>query len=220
MKPRDTNLCVKVQQFVFPVSFYDINSTNNSLIYYKDAVLQTEIVIPEGNYSATDLETEIDSQLVSGLSVSYDDKTMKFTFTDTDGEELIIDNSSSCLSLLGFTEGEDHSSTTDGGTEVLTSQYPIDLMPTKCVYVSIPNLSINNINGLTGHRTPILACVPVDEEAGDMVVFTNDLGVSSYTQEEVINEFDIRIYDEDLSTLINFQNQDWLMTLEISYTPA
>ena len=215
-KPKDTNLCVKVQQFLFPVSFYNVNSTNNTLEYYVDDVAQTDITIPEGNYTSATLTAELETQLGGDFSVSYDEETMKFHIAH-DSLQFLFIKESTCFSLLGLTEGQDHQS--DLILFILISEYPVNLTYTNCLYISIPNLSINNLNGNTGQRTPVIACIPIDVEAGEIVVYTNDAGLSSYTQEEIINEFHLRIYDEDQTTLIDFVNQDWFMTLQIDFEP-
>lgn len=223
LKPGDTDIQIKVQQFVAPVSFYNINSTNNTLHYFIDLDEKPLFTIPEGNYTAASLQTALSNELVpKGVTVIYDDDTMKFTFESnaTPTEPITFDADSTCLSLLGFTEGEDHDSDEVDGVETLISQYPIDLSPTKALYISIPNLSINNLNGNTGQRTQVIACVPVNEEAGDVVCFNNDLGQSIHTQEDVISEFHIKVLDEDQSTLINFNNQHFLLTIELSFVPT
>lgn len=218
-KPKDTDLCIKVSQFVFPVSFYNVNPTNNQLKYYINGV-ESDIDIPEGCYDATTLENYLSTAFTDdGVSVAYDETSMTFSFTH-DTLEIVFDESSTCLSLLGFTEGEDHVSALIYGKEILASEYPIDLSPTKCIYIAIPNLSINNLNGNTGQRTPVIASIPVDADGGDMEVFNNDVGLSIHTQEETISEFHIRIYDDDLSSLINFQNSHWTMTLEVAFVPS
>ena len=208
-------MCVKVSQFIFPVSFYSISSTNNTLIYYLDTDPDfTTLTIPEGDYTAQTLTTSIQTRLGGDFAVDYDDETMKFSFGHTTNA-FTFDADSTCLRVLGFTENQDHNS--DEIFFTLFSEYPIDLSSTNCLYVSIPNLSINNINGNTGQRTSAIACIPVSEETGDLVVYTNDTGLSVHTQEDIISEFHIRIYEEDLSTLANFQNQSWIMTIETSY---
>ena len=211
-RPKDHNLQVKVSQFIFPVSFYNVNSTNNTLKYAIDGVVQTDIELEEGNYTASTLADELREKLGGDFSVLYNEETMYFYISHS-SLEFYFDETSTCFKLLGFTEGEDHFS--DDELFTLSSDFPVDLSPTKALYVSIPNLSINNINGNTGQRTPIIACVPITEEAGDIEVFSNDLGLSAHTQEDVINEFNIRIYDEDQSTLIDFKNAHWLMTIQL-----
>ena len=221
-RPKDHNLQVKVSQFVFPVSFYNVNSTNNVLAYSVDDVDQTDITIPVGDYTSATLLTELQTLLTPvDISVEYDEATYKLTFTHA---TLIFKfkSTSTCLTLLGLTAGQDHNAQYVLLPEdfYLTSEFSVNLSPTKALYISIPNLSINNINGNTGQRTPTIACVPITQSSGDIEVFTNDLGISAHTQEDVINEFHIRIYDEDQSTLINFNSQDWLMTIQLKFVPT
>ena len=120
--------------------------------------------------------------------------------------------------MLGFTEGADH----DSGVDVLlgnslTSEYPINLAGTKVIYVSLPNLSINNVNANNGNRVPIIVSVPVDDTVGSYSYYMNEMRLTATTQEETISEIHVKILGEDMTTLINFQNQDWSMTLELTY---
>lgn len=221
-KPTGTNIALKVQQLVYPVSFYSVNDTNNKLVYFSGGLAQTDVVVPKGNYTATELLDYLNGTngLVGSITATYDEKTLKFTFTDPTPDAIELDSTSTCLSLLGFTEGADHTSTLVGGVHALTSQHPINLLPTKCLYLSIPNLSTNNLNGHTGQRTPVLASVPVSEAQGDVAVYTNNTGLESYTQEDTISEFHVKILGEDLVTLVDFNNQHWHLTLQLTFTPT
>lgn len=218
-KPKDTNLRIKVQQLVLPVSFYNIREgVNDTLSYSIDGVDQTDIQFVPGFYTTTTLLEELKDEL-TGFTISFNETYSQFKFS-LPTYDFVIKKESTCLALLGFTEGQDHTSTTDDGgtTNYLWSVFPVDLLPTKCVYVSVPNLSINNINGNTGQRNSVIASVPITTEAGDLLTFTNDTGLASFTQEDRIQEFNIRLLDQDQTTPLDLQNIDWLMTLEVSFT--
>lgn len=219
-KPKDTNLRIKVQQLVLSVSFYNVNETNNTLSYSIDGVDQTDIDFVSGFYTTASLLGELKDEL-TGFTINFNETYSQFKFT-LPTDEFVIKKESTCLSLLGLTEGQDHTSTTDDGgtTNYLWSEFPVDLVPTKCVYVSVPNLSINNINGNTGQRNSVIASIPITTDAGDLLTFTNDTGLASYTQEDRIQEFNIRLLDQDQTSPLDLQNIDWHMTLEVSFKPV
>ena len=216
-KPPGTNLGIKVQQMVYPVSWYTVTAANNRLAYSWGGVAMTDIVLPVGNWTATELLDYFNLWLAGSVTLAYDEKAMIFTFTDTIAA-VELAATSTCLSLLGFTEGQDHTSTLVGGVHTLVSGL-VDLSPTKCIYVSVPNLSINNLIGHTGQPAPILASIPVTQGAGDVEVYINDTGLESVTQEDTISEFHIKILDQDLS-LVNFNNNHWQLTLQITFSPS
>lgn len=221
-KPKDTNLRIKVQQLILPVSFYNVNSTNNSVSFSLDGVDKPDKDIIEGFYTSSTLLEALQEIFTTsdGFDVQFSETYSQY-FISND-KTFTIKSGSTCLSLLGFTSGEDHTSNFDVGNTnyFLWSQFPVDLLPTKCVYVSVPNLSINNINGNTGQRNTIIASIPITAPSDDIVVYTNDTGTASFTQEDTISEFHIRLLDQDQTTPMDFQNTDWLMTLEVSFKPV
>lgn len=211
VKPRDKLISLKVDTFVFPVSFTQVNSTNNTLFY-----MGVEFTIPEGNYNANTLLTTVQDLIQTedaDLTIIYDNTTLKYTFINA-SDEFSIDKESTCLSLLGFTENTDH----DSAGQTLTSQYPINLSGSaNTLYLDIANLSTDNINTLSDQRTSILTSIPVSTQPGGLVYYENTKNTRTYLQEDVIPELHLRLYGDDLTTLINFNNQHWNLTLELEF---
>ena len=216
-RPKDTVLAVRLDSFVFPTSFYLIDDSNDNLditVYGADPADDEDktYTLTHGNYSSDELKDHLHT-LMNGdaFTVTYDSITMKFKFEHATNEFVILDTTT-CLSILGFSQ-TDHES----NTKILYSDQVVNLVRTKVIYVDIPTLSINNLNASTGQRCTALTCVPVSEPAGDFVYYENTKQSYVYLQEDTINTLRIRLYEEDLSTLIDFQNQHWNMTLEFSY---
>jgi hypothetical protein len=77
------NFTLTLESAEIPVSFFNVNSSNNTFIYRRDHDgVETTITIPVKNYSATQLLTVLNT-LVSSLDlvVTYDEQTNRYTFT-------------------------------------------------------------------------------------------------------------------------------------------
>lgn len=100
-------------------TIYTINSSNNKLHFVEYSIpdyTDVTITIPQKNYSASQLATELTTLMTSnstiGMSynVSYDNQTLKYTFTGTPvslGETFYFDFnnvSNNCAIELGFPE--------------------------------------------------------------------------------------------------------------------
>ena len=70
---------LSVQYASIPYSFYNINTTNNTLNYTLNAVNYT-VTITSGNYNITQLITFLKSSM-SGFTISYNSLTNKITFS-------------------------------------------------------------------------------------------------------------------------------------------
>lgn len=215
-RPKDTVLALRLDTFCFPNSFYTVDTTNYQLdVELGSMGVDYTYYLPEGNYTADELVTELEDLLAGdGYTVAYDSNTNKFTFHNDD--DFTIKSTSTCLSILGFSSA-DHESNMSGDA---VSDLVVNLTKTKVIYVDVQNLSINNLNASTGQRTTALTCVPVSSSSGDFVFYENTRASYVYLQEDTINNLRIRLYEEDLSTLVNFQGQNWTMSLEFSFLPA
>ena len=77
------NFTLTLESAEIPVSFYNVNSSNNTFIYHLiSSGVETTISIPVKNYNATQLLTVLNT-LLSSLSVvvTYDEQTNRYTFT-------------------------------------------------------------------------------------------------------------------------------------------
>jgi hypothetical protein len=207
-RPKDTILALRLDTFFYSNSFYVVDSTNNTITAEGE-----DYTIATGNYTVDTLKDALDTAFNGDYTVTYDNTKMKYTITGAAGTEFVLAKESTCLSLLGFSS-TDHVSDNTG---VLTSDLVVNLTKTKNVYVDVQNLSINNLNATTGQRTTALCPVPVLSSPGDYVFYENVRGSYVYLQEDTINNLRVRVYEEDLSSLVNFQGQNWTMSLEFSF---
>ena len=68
--PDGYHIYLSVQNCVIPYSFYNINSTNNYLIYLVNYI-QYYIYIPQGNYNINQLITTLQSLMLTGFNITY-----------------------------------------------------------------------------------------------------------------------------------------------------
>ena len=216
-KPKGTTLCVKLEQFVFNNSFTIINNENNTLDIELDGTPIT-YTLTAGNYTEDEFVDLLNNLMgVDDFVVDYDENTglLKWTHDTHDFEFLAT---STCFEIIGFKS--DGVTSYPSATQELEAIYPLNLSGKNVIYVALSNLSINNINGNVGQRTNVINSIPIDAQAGSNVFYINYTDSKSFTQEEIISEINVKVYRQDLSTLIDFRNQHWYMTLEVSYYPA
>lgn len=210
IRPLGQDMRLRVSNFVFPISYYLVDYTNNELVIGSNTYTLTE-----GNYSATQLATHILTLLPNTYSMSYSSITNKFTITNSSAN-FTIKSDSTCLVLLGFTEDVNH---TSSGYS-LTSDAVVNLTGNNMIYVDIKNITTSNISSLTGRRTSIIKSIPVSSTLSSVMFFEDTSSVYSTVLDDTITYFHVRILAEDMESLVDFQSQDWNMTLEIAFTPS
>jgi len=77
------NFTLTLESAEIPVSFYNVNSSNNTFIYHLiSSGAESTITIPIKNYNATQLLTVLNSLLSSlSVAVTYDEQINRYTFT-------------------------------------------------------------------------------------------------------------------------------------------
>lgn len=198
---------LRVSNFVFPLSFYIIDEQSNTLV-----INDIAYNIPNGNYTATTLLTAVKALLPNTFNITYDSIRNQYIFTNTSA--FTINETSSCLVLLGFTEEMDHVSVGNS----LTSDSVINLSGQyNMLYVSVPNIRTGNISSVTGRRSSIVKSIPVSSNIGSVMFYEDTTSTFCNLYEEVLQYINIRILGEDMLTSVNFQGQEWNMTLEVSF---
>lgn len=206
--PPQMNMTVRVVNASIPVSFTNINSSNNKLV-----IDSTTYNLTSGSYNALTLTQHLNEVLGGSLTCAYDSITNKYTFTGM--TNFTVRSSSTCLGVLGLPEGQDTSST----DYELTSPYSADLSGDNCVYISCPSLLTTNLSSSTGGiNTSIIRSILVDVPSGGIVF---DRGADSFitTQEDHLSFLHVNILGEDMVTCVDFQNTNWNMTIEVGFVP-
>lgn len=195
-----------------PYSFYVINYTNQ-VLKLTLGVTTVTVNIPVGNYNATNLISAILTAVnTSGFNITISQTNGKLTLSYT--SSFSIDNTVkySIGSVLGFGSGV----TSSVGT-TLTAPYPLNLLGIKTLQIRSYNLLMNNISSVQGGQTILLANIPVSCTPFGMIDYF-DRGNLMTIQNQDLDDLDIEIIDGESGEYINFNNQDWCITLAFHIT--
>jgi len=200
----------------FPVSFYNVNLTNNILhLNYENA--DFSISIPRGNYNLGQLLSKIDLLLTElnftnkpVLSWSSIDNKISIIFVG----DATIKESSSCLSLLGFTKT--NHTLIGGGT--LTSDSMCDIRGYTNLFFhtdlfSNGYASSTHTDNITHN---VLARVACDAGAYSTIIFRPNSPHSVPIQKNAFKVFRISIRDFE-GNIIDMNLMMWSATITINY---
>ena len=127
--PDYASMLVSVVDVQIPVSFYNIDSNNNTLFASSNITPQA-FTIPQGNYNVYSLMDYLNNNMKLGdpptnFTVTYDSTTNGFTFTSPFNQHWAIYGSeySSALSVLGFSDKIHQSTLVDGNYIIKSDIY-------------------------------------------------------------------------------------------------
>jgi len=199
----DHALSVSIIDVIIPNSMYAINSSNN-LIYFAEGGSTFTATITPGNYTRTELETEIDTQMAAVGAHTYSSSisviTGKCTISDSTGNftlEFASNTTNSMAKILGFTETDTSSASSHVGTNVVClmglDQY---------LYVEVDansDVSISTVGNIQGK---VMCAVPIVENRYDYIHYqpTPPI-VYKYTTPTNIHEIKVRILNRQLQTV-------------------
>jgi hypothetical protein len=208
---------VQILSAQIPYSFYVVNYTNNTIVFKgNEDPSFTTATIPVGNYNANSLITtlvnifDIDFAMTVTITLSSINGTI--TITRPTGE-FTLSSDSTCLEILGFQK----STTYVSDSSVLTSPHPLNLLGIKNLQVRCGNLLMNNISSVQGGQTTLLCSIPVSAVPFGMIDYT-DKGNLITVYNADLDDLDIEIIDGETGQYINFNNQDWCITLAFHTT--
>ena len=203
---------VSVVNAQFPVSFYTINATNNTLTYSYNVPTKTTITITAGNYNATSLISALTSAFTVNdipISITINKLTGKLTFSAPLNYSFYI-SSTSILPVLGFS----NTSTSSSGS--LNASYPLNLLGVKVISIKSAILAISAYTSETLGFSNTLATIPIDVPAFNLVSYYSNNNLNKHIlRVKHIDAIDISITDEN-ENLIDFNNIDWTLTLCLS----
>jgi hypothetical protein len=200
--PSNFHIHVSIQNFVCPYTFYNINSSNNTLIYLENSIANT-ITITNGNYNTNTLITELTSKMTR-FTITYNSTTNKLTFVNS-LYDFTFSTLSTCLSLLGFSTGLSSSS------KSLTSDKCVNLCPYRCICIST-NFKTFSVNKKYSNNTTLLASIPINTAPNSIIVYENKNNFKSNTFTNNINNIRIKLTDHNFN-LLDLNGQHWTKTL-------
>lgn len=213
---QEKNLVNFKYQFInatVPVSFYNINETNNVLNYEEDGVDYT-ITVPTGNYNFNTLSTTMIALFLANtttMTISINRQNGILTFTGTD--LMIFYSTSTILRVLGFIPNVD----TYSVGVILTAPYPLNLLSPLKLKIKSTAITASNLDTATNGYSNLISTFPVDQPSFGLIIHENKNIVKYIVRNDIVDDVDIQITDEN-DNLINFNNIDWCITLMLEIT--
>ena len=196
-----------------PVSFYNINETNNVLNYKDDGIPYT-ITIPTGNYNFNTLSSTMTALFLANttvMTISINRQNGILTFTGTDIFDFLP--TSTILRVLGFIP----TVITPSVGVILTAPYPLNLLSPLKLKIKSTAITASNLDTSTNGYSNLISTFPVDQPSFGLIIHENKNIVKYIVRNDIVDDVDIQITDEN-DNLINFNNIDWCITLMLEIT--
>lgn len=195
-----------------PVSFYNINYTNNTLNYQLSSVNYT-IIADVGNYNFNSLATQLVAKfLANGHIFTIKINKQNGIITMETPETNFILQVSSMFPVLGLLLSNHISSSFS-----LTADYPLNLLGITKIKIQSVNLSSYNADSSNSGNSNNIGLIPVDQPSFGLIVFENKSSSKFDLRNNQIDEIDLQITDQN-NNLINFNNIDWSLTILLETT--
>ena len=192
---------VRLENVRIPISFYNINSNNNTFGWTASVGPDVESFdLTPGNYSIDDLcaEVEIQMNLLDGntYDITYNEPTQIVNIAST-GTENVSALTGDGWQMLGFdtTETITGASNVDGTNVAYTNTM-------RHLKLQIPNLVSNNVycndEDLQTHVQPIGVIVPITEIRNDFQFYSNHQGpLIKLSNQSCISDICVKLLDAD-----------------------
>lgn len=207
-----TSVQFQLLDAVLPVSFYNINYTNNTLNYQISSVNYTITVTP-GNYNFNSLATQLIAKFLANghtFTITINKQTGIITLA-TPATNFIL-QVSSMFSVLGLLL-----STHTSSSFSLTADYPLNLLGITKIKIQSVNLNTYNLDSSNNGNSNNLGLIPVDQPSFGLIIYENKSSSKFLLRDNLVNEIDLQLVDQN-NNLINFNNLDWNLTILIETT--
>lgn len=207
-----TSVQFQLLDAVLPVSFYNINYTNNTLNYQISSVNYTITVTP-GNYNFNSLATQLIAKFLANghtFTITINKQTGIITLA-TPATNFIL-QVSSMFSVLGLLL-----STHTSSNFSLTADYPLNLLGITKIKIQSVNLNTYNLDSSNNGNSNNLGLIPVDQPSFGLIIYENKSSSKFLLRDNLVNEIDLQLVDQN-NNLINFNNLDWNLTILIETT--
>lgn len=196
-----------------PVSFYNINYTNNTLNYQISSV-NYSITASVGNYNFNTLATELISKFLANghvYTISINKQNGIITLA-TPATNFIL-QVSSMFSVLGLFLSNHTSSSFSQSAD-----YPLNLLGITKIKIQSTNLNTYNVDSSANGFSNNIGLIPVDQPSFGLIIYENKSSSKFVLRDNRVDEIDIQLVDQN-NSLINFNNIDWNLTIliETSY---
>lgn len=201
--PSQHHIHVSVVNCTIPYSFYNINSSNNLLMYTVGGISKN-VTIEPGNYNANQLCAYLTSAM-PGFMVTYSIITNKIKFAMN--MDFSFNSMSSCLEFMGI-------GTLNSSSGVLISSYCCNLQTVESINIQ-GSFNTGNFNSSNLTVQNILCNIVLNTNPNSMIVYESN--GSKFTMnmfDNVLNEITLKVCDHN-NQLIDLNNCNWNITLQL-----
>jgi len=195
-----------------PVSFYNVNYTNN-VLNYQIASVNYSITATPGNYNFTSLATNLISKFLTNghtFTITINKQTGIITFSTTTTNFTFL-LGSSMFSILGLL-------TTKNSTSFnLVADYPFNVLGVTKIKIVSQFFNSYNVDSKNNGLSNNLALIPVDQPSFGLIVYENKSNSKYTLRTDTLDEIDLQFFDQN-NNLINFNNINWELTILLEIT--
>lgn len=170
--PNITKILVSIPYASLVNSVYQLNETNNMLVYSILGQGVERVYFSEGNYTQSTFIQEFQTKMPSEFSITFNPKTSRFTITSTTTEFAFYDDST-IDSVMGFSETLLSSSV--AGVQTLVMNRVCNFLPTPIFYITTDTIYSGQALGLDGVPlfSNIIAAIPNTSRNNQAIVYSN-----------------------------------------------
>ena len=205
-----------VNHAVIPVSFYNINETNNILNIYSltdSGYFTASYAFPYGNYNASTFMAKFKSVLGTNWNITLDPITNCFTISCSLFVPFSVLASSTISSVLGFSETIP-SSYISALNNYVDFPRVCNFLPTPRIHLRCMNLANSLLVGNATNHSDVLCSVPNDSKMNGQIVYHNYGQSTTLIETPFLQTFVINITDEN-GNLMNFNGVSSYFELNI-----
>lgn len=194
-----------------PVSFYQINYSNNKLNVLYNGSINVIYTITEGNYSITTLLKEITTQTYGLITPTFYKLSGLVTFTLSSGTYTNFRFLPSSISrIIGFDNTNIYSST----AFVLIAPYPISLLTIKKIKICSSELSTSSLDS-NAYNINMIRSIAINAVPYGIINYQTPTILNTLLSKKNIDSIDIQLLDDN-NNYLDFHNIPWTMTLLIT----
>jgi hypothetical protein len=220
---------MKLCSLELPYTIYNISASLGNNTFY---VNTTEVKLPDGNYTALGIQTELNQQLPTGIEAIVDDKTKRIVIANTSDTAITLNFSTSPTTNLQFTLGWmlGFRFATYQGNSSYVSEAPFILKSPRYIFLRIDdynnssNESIISAFNSSISTNNILAKISIADNIDDNIYmitledkFVSGCKERTYSGPVDIEKLRIQLIDE-YGRIVNLNGSDFSFSLEFECT--
>ena len=196
-----------------PVSFYNINFTNN-VLRYQIASTNFTINVDHGNYNFNSLATNMIAKFLANghiFTMTINKQNGVVTFSTISTSFTFLLSGSTIFSVLGLTANKNSTSFN------LVCDFPLNLLGITKIKIVSQMFNSYNVDSANNGLSNNLALIPVDQPSFGLIVYENKSNSKYTLRTDVLDEIDLQILDQN-NNFINFNNINWELTILLEIT--